>query len=180
MVNYVHGRTTRRPATEADLVQARARNAVLAAELRQLEAISERLQAAIDSKRAELEAERDAAKKELSKAREQLTKTIKEADAVRLQASRIRSVAEYLTGLPEPVHGGRAGLEAATAELVEYEIRKKQTGMVVRLPKREPSRRAEAEHEHGSRSRYRSGCRCVSCRTWKAEDDTTYRKKAAA
>jgi DNA repair exonuclease SbcCD ATPase subunit len=180
MALYVHGRTTHRPATEADLANARRRNSELAAELRQLEAISERLQAAITEKRADLEQERDAARKELSKAREQLTKTIKEADTVRHQARQILNAAHYLSTLPEPVHGGREGLEAATTEIIEYEIRKKATGLVVELPKRPATPKAEAEYRHGSKNRYRAGCRCVSCRTWKAADDTRYRKPAAA
>lgn len=180
MANYVHGATLRRPVTEADLAQARHHNAQLAAELRQLEAVGERLQAAIEAKRAELEAERDAARRELSKAREQLTKTIKEADTARLQASRIKDAAQYLSGLPGPVYGGRAGLEAATRELVEYEIRKKAEGTVVTLPKRPATRKAEAEYRHGSKNRYRAGCRCVACRTWKAENNTHHRKQVAA
>lgn len=176
---YVHGKTTHRPATEADLAQARHRNSQLAAELRQLDAIGERLQTAIEDTRARLEAERDAAKKELSKAREHLTKTIKEADTVRLQAQQILTAAHYLTDLPEPVHGGRAGLEAATTEMIEYEIRKRETGLIVDLPKRPATAKAEAEYRHGSKSRYRAGCRCVACRTWKAADTTRYRKAVA-
>lgn len=176
---YVHGQTTRRPATEAGLAAQRARNAALAAELRRLEAIGDRLSAAVLEARTRLEAERDQARAELTKAREQLTKTIREADQVRLQALQVKAAAEYVSTLPEPVHGGRAGLEAATAELIEYEARKKAEGAVVELPPRPAHPRAEREFRHGTQNRYRAGCRCVACRTRKAADNAMHRKAVA-
>lgn len=176
---YVHGQTTKRPATEAGLAAQRARNAALAAELQRLEVTGQKLAADVSEARTALDAELAAAKRDLSKARELLTKTIKEADQVRLQASRIKDAAVYLSELPEPVHGGRAGLEAATEEIIEYEIRKRQTGMVVELPKREPHPKAEREYRHGTRRRYSAGCRCVACKTLKATYNATSRKAAA-
>jgi ElaB/YqjD/DUF883 family membrane-anchored ribosome-binding protein len=122
MANYVHG-ASRPLMTEADLAQARARNAELAAELRKLDAIRERLEAAVVEKRAEVEAETERVRKELTAAYRQLRGKVRQLDAVRANAAMIENTKTYVSELPPPVFGGREGLEAATEEMAEYEAR---------------------------------------------------------
>ncbi|QKY78998.1 hypothetical protein Jinkies_50 [Arthrobacter phage Jinkies] len=141
MSNYVHGATTRRPATEADLAQARHHNSRLAAELRQLEAIGERLQAAINETKTRLEAERDAALAELNALKAQKTGYIDDAQAMINYRARMAL-------LPPPVFGGRQGLLAATAELEGRDAR-------------------DHGNSHGTKKRYYDdGCRCEKCEAW--------------
>ena len=182
-MTYQHGRTNGRTFTEADRALARKRNQSLLAELHTLELHNASLVERIETAKANLAAELTVAKADLSKAREQLTKTIKEADAVRAQAAQIRAAADYLNTLPEPVHGGRAGLEAATREILEHEARKKAAGTVVTLePRQTPTRPAKGP-AHGTQACYRAGCRCLRCRARKAADAATFnrsRKQVAA
>lgn len=39
---------------------------------------------------------------------------------------------------------------------------------------------AAATPEHGTRARYRAGCRCVKCAKWKADDTAAYRARRKA
>jgi DNA repair exonuclease SbcCD ATPase subunit len=173
---YVHGRTTHRPATEADLAQARHRNSQLAAELRQLDAIGERLQQAIAEKKADLEAQTEQARKELTQGYRHLRSKIRQLDAVRANAEMIENTKAYTSDLPEPLFGGREGLEAATDEMADYEARR--NGRT--LPPR--GKRVATERKlavHGTSLAYRRDkCRCPECKAWMSRTSAKhYRNK---
>lgn len=177
MSHYVHGATTRRPATEADLAQARHHNSRLAAELRQLEAIGERLQAAINEKKADLEAQTEAARKELTTGYRQLRSKIRQLDAVRANAAMIENTKNYVSELPPPIFGGREGLEAATDEMADYEARRNGRTLVEARGKRVPREKKPALH--GTSTAYRRDkCRCPECKAWLSRTSSKhYRNK---
>lgn len=180
MANYVHGQT--RPLmTEADLAQARQRNAELAAELRKLEAIKERLEAAVVEKRAEVEARADEVRKELTAAYRQLRGKVRQLDAVRANAELIASTKAYLASdeLPPSLYGGREGLEAATEEMADYEARK--AGVTRIGPRGKRVGRQPKDAVHGTSLAYRrDGCRCPECKAWMTKTSAKhYRNKLA-
>jgi hypothetical protein len=152
---YIHGKTTRRPATEADLAQARHHNAQLAAELRQLEAIGERLQAAVDEKRAALEADRDDARAVLAALKA-------ETVSLREETQQLVDYRRRMALMPPPIYGGRDGLLAATAEIEAYDNPAKAAG---------PS--------HGTRARYYAPhhCRCAACNAWHEDHKARARQR---
>lgn len=164
MANYVHGKS--RPLmSEADLAAARQRNAELAAELRKLEAIGERLQAAVTEKRAEIDAQTETVRKELTQAYRALRSKVRQLDAVRAQAEQIAATKDYVSDLPAPLYGGREGLEAATEELADYEARK--AGVTRIGPRGKRVGRKPKEAVHGTSLAYRrDGCRCPECKAW--------------
>jgi chromosome segregation ATPase len=164
MANYVHG-ASRPLMTEADLAQARARNAELAAELRKLDAIGERLAAAVVEKRAEIEAETEKARKELTTAYRQLRSKVRQLDAVRANAAMIENTKTYVSdNLPPALYGGREGLEAATDEMAEYEARR--NGRTIQ-PRGKRVAREQKPALHGTSTAYRRDkCRCPECKAW--------------
>jgi chromosome segregation ATPase len=175
MANYVHG-ASRPLMTEADLAQARARNAELAAELRKLDAIRERLEAAVVEKRAEVEARSDEVRKELTAAYRQLRGKVRQLDAVRANAAMIENTKTYVSELPPPIFGGREGLEAATEEIAEYEARK--AGVTRIGPRGKRVGRQPKEALHGTSTAYRrDGCRCGECKAWLSRTSAAYYRR---
>jgi len=141
-MTYQHGRTNGRTFTEADRAAAVRRNQELAAELRRLDAIGERLAASVAETRARLEAERDAARAEFDALRAERTDL---SDQTRAMIRYRARMAE----LPAPVYGGREGLLAACAEIDAHD---------------NPGR---AGNSHGTkRAYYEDNCRCAACGAW--------------
>jgi hypothetical protein len=160
---YQHGQTIK-AAPVASVEQARRRNAEARLELARLEAEHKHLAPRIETMRLQVTAER-----------RKLTRQIRELDAARAQTERIANAATTPPStLPEPIYGGRAGLEAATAEMEAHELK----GLKL------ARKRAPRPISHGTRNKYLEGCRCDDCEAWNERrlqnDRERYRRRADA
>jgi len=148
---YTRGKSAQLAATVLTVEQARRRNAELRLELGALTAENTKLQAQAVEMR-----------KQVTTARKKLSRQIRDLEAIRLQAKNIAALAEH-AGSPEPVFGGREGLQAATEEIRAHEDRGTESRRW-----REPS--------HGTGRRYALGCRCDDCRGWRGRKSTQERE----
>lgn len=132
-----------KPGAEVSVVsveQERRRNAELVSMLRRL-----------DLERQSLEREAESVLSVLAALRSTV-------DGNRAETTRIAAYKEAIRKMPPPVHGGRAGLLAATAEIEAFEFKKDK----IRKPRR--------TSPHGTKNRYYVwGCRCETCRAWAEE-----------
>jgi len=169
-----------KPAQALNVEQERRRLAQARIELMQIVQARQDLEAKVEAELAALEAESAEATRKLSAAHKHLTRQIRRRDAVRVQTALIAAGCEPVEGMPEPVHGGRAGLLAAAAEVAEYEARTR------RRPKPAQTKRTTpkpVEPIHGTWTMYRKHeCRCDECRAWKTAESakTTAKRKLAA
>jgi chromosome segregation ATPase len=124
--------------------QARRRNTELRLELARLAAENAQLEPQIDTLRTEV-----------SRARKLLTRKVRELEAARTQAEHLARV--QVVTHAEPIHGGQAGLIAATEEIEAYAIKLDKLGR----------RRRIVGPSHGTRKRYGKGCRCDDCMDWR-------------
>jgi hypothetical protein len=124
--------------------QARRRNAEMRLELARLAAENAKLEPQIDTLRVEV-----------SRARKLLTRKVRELEAARTQAEHLARV-QVVTSA-EPVHGGQAGLIAATEEIEAHEFKLDKLGRKRRI----------LGPSHGTRDKYDAGCRCDQCMDWR-------------
>lgn len=123
--------------------QARRRNAEIRLELARLAAENAQLEPQVNNLRTEV-----------SKARKLLTRKVRDLEAARIQAEHLARVG--VAG-SEPVHGGPAGLLAATQELKAHEFKYDVLGRKRRI----------LGPSHGTRNKYGEGCRCDDCIDWR-------------
>lgn len=124
--------------------QARRRNAEIRLELARLAAENAKLEPQINTLRVEV-----------SRARKLLTRKVRELEAARTQTEHLTRV--QTVTLSEPVHGGQAGLIAATEEIEAHTIKYDKLGRKRRI----------VGPSHGTRKRYAKGCRCDDCLNWR-------------
>ena len=148
-MGYQRGATAQAPVVAVE--QARRRNAELRRELAALTAENN----ALEAERKSLDDQVATARLRVSEARRLLTRKVRDLDAIRAQMARLTTA--QVSTFPEPVYGGREGLEAATKELEAHEAKG--------VPPR-PDRRAKG-HRHGTSGRYSMGCRCDDCVAWR-------------
>jgi len=152
-MSYQHGKSS--PGAIIQTVeQARRRNAELRIEL-----------STLLSESAQLENHTSTMRLQVTAARRKLTRQIRELDAARAQADQIAHATAQTSTLPEPIYGGREGLQAAADEMRDYEERG------LKLSKA-PRPRIAKGPSHGTGRKYDQGCRCGECVTWKAAKDT--------
>lgn len=144
-MGYQHGATQRPVLTVEQFGEARRRHAEMKRELAFLEIENARLQEEIVVKRAEV-----------SQARRVLSRKVRDLAVVRAQVEQLQAV--YVSALPEPLYGGKEGLEAAAAEMAAHEAGTDALG------RRE---RKRSGNSHGTRKKYDEGCRCVECAAWR-------------
>lgn len=123
---------------------------------------------------AHLEARTETMRLKVTTARKKLTRQIRELDAARIQTERLANATQHESTMPGSVYGGRAGLEAAAAEMEAHELK----GLKLSR-KREPR-----PIDHGTARKYGEGCRCDKCGEWwerrKKENRDNYRRRADA
>jgi hypothetical protein len=165
-----------KPATALSVEQERRRLAQARIELMQLVQARKDLEAKVEAELAALEAESAEATRKLSVAHKHLTRQVRRRDAVRVQAALIAAGCEPVADMPEPVHGGRAGLLAAADEVAAYEARTRRRPKPVSVKRVAPK---PVEPIHGTWTMYRKHeCRCDECRAWKtAESAKAYAKR---
>ena len=167
-MSYQHGRTANPAATMQTVEQARRRNAELRIEL-----------GALVSENAQLENRAVTMRLQVTTARRKLTRQIRELDTARTQAELLAYATVQTSTLPEPIYGGREGLQAATDEILAHDTRG------LKLTK-EKAPRVSKGLSHGTSRKYDQGCRCRACVTYKALKDTRFyasknrREQAAA
>ena len=147
------------PAPVASVEQARRHNAALHAELR-----------ALAEERAGIAAHVKTMRAELTAARTKLSRQIRHIDTIRAQEAQIEAARNFVSTLPEPIHGGREGLQAAVDEMLAHESRG------LKLHKDIPRKGIS----HGTARKYEAGCRCDECQDWrkrKAARAETNRKR---
>lgn len=110
---------------------------------------------------------------QVTAARKKLTRQIRELEAARIQAERLANVTEQASTLPEPIYGGRKGLEAAAAEIEAHEAKRTKTSTIHR-PKKSGPVLDNPRRKHGTVGTYRAGCRCEPCKARKAEYKAQY------
>lgn len=145
------------PAPVASVEQARRHNAALHAELRTLAAERADIAAHVKTMRAELTA-----------ARAKLSRQIRHLDAARAQQDLIEAAANFVSTLPEPIHGGRDGLQAAVDEMLAHETR----GLKLAKPPR-----PRTGPSHGTGRKYADGCRCDGCQQWRCDKESRRRTR---
>jgi len=126
--------------------QARRRNAELRHEL-----------AALTAENDQLEMKARAVREDLTAEYRKLAQKIRQLDAVRAQADLMAAAKQFKSNLPEPVYGGREGLQAAADEMKAHEDK--------HLKLSKPPRPAKSP-SHGASSGYTKGCRCAECVAW--------------
>jgi hypothetical protein len=134
--------------------QARRRNTEMRLELARLAAENAKLEPQINTLRVEV-----------SRARKLLTRKVRELEAARVQAEHLARV--QVVTLSEPVHGGQAGLIAATEEIEAYTIKLDKLGRKRRI----------VGPSHGTRKRYGKGCRCDDCMDWRRKASNRERER---
>jgi hypothetical protein len=144
-MGYQHGKTTATVLTVEQFEDARRRNAAMKRELVFLDIENTRLQEEIEVRRAEV-----------SQARRVLSRKVRDLAVIRTQVEQLAAV--YVSKLPEPVYGGREGLEAAAAEMAAHEAATYALGRRTRK---------RSGNSHGTRKKYDEGCRCVACAAWR-------------
>ena len=143
-MGYQHGKSPQPGVMVLNVEQARRRNTELRLELARLAA-----------ENAQMEAGAVTMRLQVSAGRRKLSKQIRDLDAARVQAERIAQVAIQTSTLPEPVYGGREGLQAATDEIMAHEAKG------LKLAK---APRPASGLSHGTNRKYNSGCRCDECK----------------
>jgi hypothetical protein len=123
--------------------QARRRNAEIRLELARLAAEHQQLEPQVNNLRAEV-----------SNARKLLTRKVRDLEASRIQAEHLARVS---VAHGEPVHGGPAGLLAATQEIGAHQFKYDVLGR----------KRPIVGPSHGTRNKYAEGCRCDDCMDWR-------------
>jgi hypothetical protein len=144
-MGYQHGRTAPTVLTAVQFEEVRRRNVAMKRELAFLTIENTRLQEEIDARRADV-----------SQARRVLSRKVRDLAVVRTQVEQLTAV--FVSSLPEPLYGGREGLEAAAAEIAEHEERKDAMGRRTRK---------RSGNSHGTRKKYDEGCRCITCMGWR-------------
>lgn len=125
------------PASVLNIEQERRRNAEMALTLRSLEL------------------ERQSLESEAERVLSVLTALRSTVDRNRAETTRIAAYREAIRKMPPPIHGGREGLLAATAEMEAFESKKTKP------------RKARKTSPHGTKRRYYVwGCRCEPCTQW--------------
>lgn len=123
--------------------QERRRNAELHLELR-----------ALTAENAEIVNRIRLMRDELTTAYRKLRRQVSDLEAVRAQEQLIAEAETFTSTLPEPIHGGREGLQAATEEMMLHESKDLKLSKVIQ----------PTGPSHGTRRRYQAGCRCQECR----------------
>lgn len=148
-MGYVRGDSPQPASTVLTVEQARRRNAALRLEL-----------VAITAENVQLETKVETMRRDVSAARRKLSRQIRDLDTVRAQADQLAAAALHVSTSPEPVHGGREGLQAATEEMAAHEDQQ------LKLSKA-PRRRTITPPSHGTRRKYEEGCDCAKCLAWR-------------
>lgn len=143
---YQRGKSEQPSTTVLTVEQARRRNAELRREL-----------AGLMAEQADLAGKVEAMRAEVTAARKKLSRQIRDVDTARAQAARIGTVVERASTLPEPVYGGREGLQAAADEIEAYDSK---PGAKLGTVRRSTPR-------HGTGRVYGTGCRCGDCLGWR-------------
>lgn len=144
-MTYQRGQSLQPAPSVLSVEQARRRNSELRREL-----------VVLNRDHAELEAQTKTMRLKITAARRELNRKIRTLDAVRAQVDRLSNVTPSPSTLPEPLYGGRAGLQAAADEIDAYDAK---SGKLGTAPKSGPS--------HGTGRKYGLGCRCDECLGWR-------------
>ena len=142
------GKPAATPVSVLNVEQERRRNAELAMQLRRLEL------------------ERQSLEREGEKVLSTLQALRSHVDRTRDETRRLAAYKEAMKKLPPPVHGGREGLLAATAEMEAHR------------PKPKPRQKEYRGPSHGTRRRYYDWkCRCEACNEWASVESSRNRKR---